>query len=57
MKNNSYIREWANKKQEELKYSNDITPENLFAGMMYGLGTFAKDNPRRKKYQNSKKQI
>jgi len=48
-KQQSYVRNWAYKKQEELKYSNDITPENLFAGMMYGLVTFAKDDPRRKK--------
>lgn len=45
--NKSYVRNWADSKMEELKYSDEITVENLFAGLIYGLATFAKDDPHR----------
>jgi len=48
-KNKSYIREWTELKRKELEQSDDINLENLFAGLMYGVVSFGKDDPRRKK--------
>ena len=45
----SFIRKWVETKHTELEYSNEISPENLFAGLMYGLVSFGRDDPRRKK--------
>ena len=44
----SYVRSWADAKMEELKYTEEVSPENLFTGMMYILATFGKPDPRRK---------
>jgi len=43
----SYVRSWAEKRQRELRYSNDLSIENLFAAVMYGLSSFGKKNMRR----------
>ncbi len=43
----SYVRSWAEKRQRELRYSNDLSIENLFAAMMYGLSSFGKKDMRR----------
>ncbi len=39
---NSFIVQWAERKKKELRFSNQITPENMFAGFIYGLSSFAK---------------
>jgi len=44
----SHVRRWAERRQKELRYPNEFTPENLFAALIYGLGTFAKEKPSRK---------
>jgi len=36
----SYVRMWAKKCRRELRHSNDLSPENLFAGMMLFLLPF-----------------
>jgi len=38
----SFIVQWAERKKKELRFSNQITPENMFAGFIYGLSSFAK---------------
>jgi len=43
----SYVRSWAEKRQQELRYSNDLSIENLFVAMMYGLSSFGKKDMRR----------
>jgi len=44
----SYVREWAEQRANELRYSQEVSPEVLFAGMILGLATFARKDPRRK---------
>lgn len=45
MEQKSYIREWANQKQEEAKKSDEISPNALFGAMIYALSTyFTKEN-------------
>jgi hypothetical protein len=41
-KYDSFIVQWAERKKEELRCSNQITPENMFAGFIYGLSSFSK---------------
>lgn len=41
-KYDSFIVQWAERKKKELRFSNQITPENMFAGFIYGLSSFAK---------------
>ena len=43
----SYVRSWAEKHKRELRYSNDLSIENLFAAMMYGLSSFGKKDMKR----------
>jgi hypothetical protein len=38
----SYVRAWANRRKRELRRSGELTPENLFAVIMYRLATFGK---------------
>jgi hypothetical protein len=42
VKSDSFIVQWAERKKKELRFSNEITPENMFAGFIYGLSSFAK---------------
>jgi len=42
VKSDSFIVQWAERKKKEFKFSNEITPENMFAGFIYGLSSFAK---------------
>lgn len=51
--NKSYVLTWANSRMEELKSSDEITTQNLFVGLMYGLATFVKDDPHRNKILKS----
>jgi len=44
----SYVCAWADRRQRELRTSDHLSPENLFAAMMYGLATFGKKDPRSK---------
>ena len=41
-KYDSFIVQWAERKKKQLRSSNQITPENMFAGFIYGLSSFAK---------------
>lgn len=50
--NTSYVRAWAEGKAKELKYSNDLNLESLFAGITYGLTRFGLT-----KFAYGKKQI
>jgi hypothetical protein len=45
-KSDSFVIQWADKRKKELRSSNEITPENMFAGFIYGLSTFAKSIKR-----------
>lgn len=43
-KSESFIVQWGEKKRKEAKYikANNITPENMFDGFIYGVGSFAR---------------
>ena len=49
--NKSYLRGWADSEMEALKSSDEISIENLFTGLMYGLATFARDEPSESKLE------
>ena len=38
----SYVRPWAEKKEKESRYSNELNPEVLFAGFVYLISRFGK---------------
>jgi hypothetical protein len=38
----SKVRQWAEQREQELRYSNNLSHEGLFAGIMYGLADFGK---------------
>jgi hypothetical protein len=38
----SFIVQWAERKKIELRFSNEITPENMFAVFIYGLSSFVR---------------
>lgn len=42
IKSDSFIVQWAERKKKGLRFSNEITPENMFAGFIYGLSSFVK---------------
>ena len=44
-KPNSLVFEWSEKRRKELQYTGDFTPENIFAGLIYGLVTFVDLRP------------
>lgn len=54
-KGKSYVRVWAEKRRSELRYSDELSPENLFAAMMYGLSTFGKKYSKRNMSPDLKK--
>ena len=54
-KDKSYVRTWAEKRKYELRHSYDISSDNLFAAMMYGLSSFGKKDPKRNMSSDLKK--
>jgi hypothetical protein len=45
-KDRSFVRSWVEKRRRELRYSNDLSIENLFVSMMYGLSYFSEKGMR-----------
>jgi hypothetical protein len=45
-KPDSLILVWAEQRMRETQYENEITPENMFAGLIYALATFVRPEPR-----------
>lgn len=43
----SYIRRWIKTEVEEKKYSNEVSPKNLFIGIIFMLALFGKDDPNK----------
>jgi hypothetical protein len=39
-----FIVYWVARKMKQLRFSSEITPENMFAGFIYGLSSFAKSS-------------
>lgn len=54
-KDKSYVRSWAEKRKYELRHSDDISSDNLFAALMYGLSSFGKTDLKMNKSSDLKK--
>ena len=39
----SYVRAWAKKKEKEARYINELNPDLLFGGIVYGISGFGQD--------------
>ena len=45
----SNVKDWAERRRNELRHSDDVTPEYLFAAIIFGLTSFGKKDHRRKR--------
>lgn len=44
-KSHSLVFEWAEERRKDLQYEDDMTPKNMFAGLIYALATFVRPQP------------
>lgn len=45
-KSRSLVLEWAEQRSRDLQYESEVTSETIFAGLIYGLATFVRPQPK-----------